>query len=102
VPLEGSALRRPLLVLLASTSLCLGCRTVWIHPNATPEKFETEKAQCLREIGSPPSDGVAYRNWKACLLANGWTATTGFRSSPAVRPPLAKTDKKVRGPRGRL
>lgn len=88
-----------LLLLLASTSLCLGCRTVWMHPGATPEMFERDKAQCQREVENPPPDGTAHRSWKACLEANGWTSVADFWFGAAVREPLPKTKK---GPRGRL
>lgn len=78
---------------------CLGCRTVWMHPEASPGKFEADKAQCEREVASPPPGGPVYRNWKACLLANGWTATSDFRFRPAVRKPWVAANSP--GPRGR-
>ena len=93
-------MRVPLLLLLASTTLCLGCRTVWMRPGATPEMFEADKARCQLEVENPPSEGLAHPNWKACLEANGWTSVADLRFGAAVREPLPK--RTTKGPRGRL
>jgi hypothetical protein len=81
-------MKQTLTVVLALAALSVGCHTVWIHPQATQAKFDAERAECISERQEAAARGVSAPNWKQCLLDRGWTATTDFRSAPAVRTPM--------------
>jgi len=85
---------------LMLVATALGCRTVWIHPDASQAKFDADRAECQRAIDEARAAGASAPNWKRCLLDRGWTATTDFRSSAAVRKPLAPTSERI-GPGAR-
>ena len=36
-------MRSTVLVILTVATLLFECRTIWIHPDATPEKYEDDK-----------------------------------------------------------
>ena len=90
----------PLLVLAAAV-LLTGCRTIWIHPDATPEKYEDDKYFCQHGVergeGLPPAETESERawaleeppsraDWKQCMLRLGWDTIPGARWLPPVMP----------------
>jgi hypothetical protein len=68
-----------------------GCRSVYVHPEATAEKFERDQIRCkynmnqaeLDRVLSDPSQDVPKirRDWKRCMLLLGWDTQSGFRWS---------------------
>lgn len=69
--------RNALLVLIVL--LVAGCRTVWMHPDATPEKFAKEQAECIR---MSLDAGVTRAQ---CMYERGWTRRTAFRGAARVQ-----------------
>lgn len=89
-----------LLFLAVATLLC-GCRTIWMHPEATPEKYEDDKYFCQRGVErgeNPPGvdteserawalgESPARADWKQCMLRLGWETIPGARWLPPVMP----------------
>jgi hypothetical protein len=80
-----------ILALLLATNGALGCRTVWVHPEASREKYTADSYRC-RYGQAPPSEeeilqgeipDVRRRHgWKECMALLGWTPKTGMRASP--------------------
>jgi hypothetical protein len=62
-----------ILALLVGVSWSLGCRTVWIHPEATPQKYSEDVNYCQTE---------QRPTWKICMYARGWTNVTRNRDKP--------------------
>jgi hypothetical protein len=93
-------MKAPWVIILLLIAATAGCRTVWIHPEATQALFDAERAECLRAVETARAAGVRAPNWKRCMLDKGWTATTDFRSARAVREPLETTGRRA-GPRAR-
>jgi len=56
---------RTLLAILSLLALS-GCRTVWLHPDATVAKFKSDRAQCM---ALHPSI-----RWQTCMRNLGWDA----------------------------
>ena len=85
--------------------LLLGCRTIWVHPDATAEKYYNDLFFCRYGIErsewkpEPDSGGTATDSerawalegeevevprkmnpdWKKCMVRLGWTTSTGGR-----------------------
>jgi hypothetical protein len=110
-------MRIPLAATLIAVSL-VGCRTVWVHPEATAQKYAddtffckygVERSEWVSEAGVEaerqralaPAGGVINRAWKHCLRELGWTTTTGSRSNEAWSTPEATPSKRRRNGPGK-
>ena len=80
-----------LLGLLAASTT--GCRTVWVHPEATQEKYSHDMYWC-RYGAEPPDPNKMYearpvlhlhRDWPICMESLHWSKTTGVRSDKPYR-----------------
>ena len=68
-------------VALAGSSL-LGCRLVWVHPEATEQKFQEDTAHCkygitATELVETMKSRAApvpplHRDWRNCMQLLGW------------------------------
>ena len=78
-------------VLSASLLLCTaGCRSVWVHPEATQEKFTHDQARCMYGMSSEEADRILLnpdevppsprKGWKRCMTLLGWDTVTGARA----------------------
>jgi hypothetical protein len=66
---------RPLVVLLGIAMLgSTGCRTVWVHADADPERYAADQRVCRAQAAQP-----AQGRWRDCMVAHGWSPTLGFR-----------------------
>ena len=74
-----------------------GCRSVWVHPEATKEKYETDLSSCKYgvKLGNSDSSGSTVatsgkvdRDWKHCMVSLGWGTTASLRSDAPGRRPL--------------
>lgn len=82
-----------------SLSLCavltacsvLGCRTVWVHPDASEAKWHQDYDRCrygltskeLEQHDADPYLALPPRrdDWKQCLLRLGWRTRSGRHGS---------------------
>jgi hypothetical protein len=82
-------MRRTATVCLLLVSV-LGCRSVWVHPEATHARFNEDLYRC--QFGAEPPSVAAFRSsdrpvvelrqdWKLCMASLGWERDTRFRSS---------------------
>jgi len=69
--------------------LIVGCRVVWVHPEASAEKYETDVAHCKygltavdlnRTIQAGKALPPHNRNWKQCMQLLGWSTETKPRA----------------------
>ncbi len=100
-------------LLLASLSL-VGCRTIWVHPDATAEKYENDMFFCRYGIErsewkpEPKPDepvteserawalegpnevppGEVRAGWKKCMVRLGWSTSSSGRGDRPWRTPL--------------
>ena len=89
------------LLALTATALLPGCRTIWLHPDATVEKYEDDKYFCQHGVERGESEpGVqteserawalsisqARADWKQCMVRLGWETIPGARWLPPVMP----------------
>ena len=74
---------------LAVTSL-LGCRTVWVHPEASQEKYASDFYRCRFGAEPPTNEQIhagalpsvsARPDWEQCMGLLGWTPEVGMRWS---------------------
>ena len=85
-------MRNWFLVLTVAVSMgTVGCRSVWRHEEATPEKWSADRARCqygidpeqIEEIKKDPSAPIprprSPREWKTCMTTLGWDSGYGFR-----------------------
>lgn len=78
---------------ILGAGILLGCRTVWVHPKATAEKYQTDFARCKygmtpaeleRIMDDPHKDFPPQRrDWKRCMQLLGWHTKVGSRSHRA-------------------
>ena len=79
------------LALLLAVGSGLGCRTIWIHPGATQQKYTDDLYRC-RFGAEPPSEAEirngempaaikVRRDWKECMALLGWSHEVGMRWS---------------------
>ena len=63
----------------------VGCRSVWVHPEASAEKYAHDLHVCRYgtepSVAAGASPGRAQRGWKQCMVGLGWETDTGFRSN---------------------
>ena len=82
-----------LLTVVASlVLLSTGCRSVWVHPEASEAKYQNDTAQCKygisneelqRILATPTSLIPQYRSdWKRCMTLLGWHTQVRRRSNP--------------------
>ena len=67
-----------------------GCRSVYVHPDATAEKFEVDSTRCkynmnptdFRNVLADSSQDVPVirTDWKRCMVALGWETRGGVRA----------------------
>jgi hypothetical protein len=100
----------------------LGCRSVWVHPDATAEKYandlffcrqgmersewqaraesefdtRSDRAWALEGTDEPK---VVNRAWKSCMVSLGWDTVVGSRSSPPWRTPRPPQAHRRFGPK---
>jgi len=84
---------RPWMLSLAfvATLATSGCRTVYVHPEATAATFHRDQTRCQyglspeefeRAVSTPGQPLPAMRrDWKRCMAALGWDTRTEFRSA---------------------
>ena len=77
------------MVALAFPLILLGCRIVWIHPEATAEKYQADTLRC--KYGMTPAEFQQAvdtangqippyrRNWRECMQMLGWKTKTDSR-----------------------
>jgi len=68
-----------------------GCRSVYVHPEATAEKFENDQARCKYNVSAAELAAIVgdesrtippiRRDWKKCMIAMGWDTRSRVRSS---------------------
>ena len=80
----------PLLFLLSTVAI--GCRTIWVHPEATEAKWDKDFYRC--RFGMTPEqlearnenpDAESLRlnpSWEACLSESGWDTRPGSNLGP--------------------
>ena len=78
---------------LALLFLLSGCRTVWLHPDASAEKYEKDSIRCkynmnpreLDHILSDPNqpEPRIRSDWKRCMALIGWSSRTDSSGNPA-------------------
>ena len=83
--------RRTILAgLLLALLVTAGCRNVWVHPEATAEKYNSDLYLCKYGTPQPTAEEYANpnrvvpkvrRDWKLCMAAQGWELDTRHRSS---------------------
>ena len=80
-----------LLGLLALGISLSGCRNVWVHPQASEEKWTYDSELCdgMPKTDTPakPSPPEGARSWKQCMLALGWSTETDSSVAPLYRKP---------------
>lgn len=83
-----------LAALLGSAVLLTGCRTVWVHPDASAEKYHEDTVRCQFGISSTELERLHERyatepefrlpearsGWTRCMEARGWSTRVGLRS----------------------
>jgi hypothetical protein len=80
--------------LIFVTILLLGptsCRTTWVHPEATQQKYAHDSYKCQYGTEPPSAEQIRgsgtlpvterRRDWKACMALLGWSRDTRMRSS---------------------
>ena len=77
---------------LAITSLATsGCRSVWVHPDASHEKYSADLYRCRYGVDPPTADEIrsgtvasprARRDWKLCMNTLGWSPRVGMSWDP--------------------
>jgi hypothetical protein len=79
------------LYLMLITVVSVGCRTVWVHPDASHEKYTSDFYRCRFGTEPPTPEEIEHgelptitprRDWKQCMALLGWRTKTGMRSSP--------------------
>ena len=87
---------RALLLIMLLAVLGTGCRTVWVHPEATQEKWSQDFYLCRFGAKPPTAEDlqdadrpvlVPRSDWKHCLATLGWTTRVRPRSSPPFSTP---------------
>ncbi len=97
---------------ILSAILLLGCRSVWVHPEATAQKYEGDLFFCKHGVersewkpdpgevatdsdrewalggGSQPT--VVREGWKHCMIRLGWHTVVGGRSEKPWRTPAER------------
>ena len=82
-----------ILTFIASLALLsTGCRSVWVHPDASEVKYQNDMARCKygtsseelqRILATETSPIPQYRSdWKRCMDLLGWHTQVRRRSSP--------------------
>jgi hypothetical protein len=76
---------------VAFVLLISGCRTVWVHPNASAQMYEADILRCKyrmtpedlqRLLADPNAPLPDYRSdWKQCMELLGWETDRRSRSS---------------------
>jgi hypothetical protein len=70
--------------------LAVGCKNVWIHPEATREKYNHDLYLCqfgtkppnVESLGDPDrANPTLRRDWKHCMASLGWEIDNRSRSS---------------------
>lgn len=91
---RGTVLRRSWNLAIATTIAVLvaGCRTVWVHPDATAEKYAEDIARCKYGLTAAEVNHIVLnsgealpphrRNWKQCMQILGWSTETKPRAHP--------------------
>jgi hypothetical protein len=78
------------LVLMLAMTPILGCRTVWVHPEATQEKYTQDFYRCRFGADPPTAEEIRAgdqppltkrRDWEECMALLGWTSRVGMRWS---------------------
>jgi len=77
---------------IALALVLTGCRSVWVHPDATEAMYLNDIARCKygipndelqRAIATPSSPLPEYRSdWRQCMGLLGWHTQVRRRSSP--------------------
>lgn len=79
------------LALLILACMSTGCRTVFVHPDATQEKYTADFYRCRFGTEPPTQEEIhrgdlptlnPRRDWKHCMALLGWTTKVGMRWSP--------------------
>lgn len=70
--------------------VAMGCRNVWVHPEATHAKYNHDLYLCQFGTEPPSVEGYAdpdrpnptlRRDWKYCMASLGWELDSRSRSS---------------------
>lgn len=100
--------------------LLVGCRTVWVHPEATADKYASDLFFCQRGIelsewrethetstgtrsdrawalGDDAAPAAELPGWKHCMIRLGWDTRVGFRSEAPWSSPTAARKRGGRG-----
>lgn len=104
---------------LLVAAVLVGCRTVWVHPEATAKKFDEDTFFCKYGIersewepdpaepttdserawafegGSQPA--TVSPGWKRCMLKLGWDTSVSFRSAKPWRKPTQQKPRRYGG-----
>ena len=66
-----------------------GCRSVWVHPEATADKHREDLARCKYGISSAEADEIVTNpdrqipphrpDWRNCMELLGWSTKTARR-----------------------
>ena len=76
------------LIFVMLASLLLGCRTVWVHPEASQQKYTEDYYSCRFGTEPPTQEAIrqgelpdvaARPDWKQCMALLGWTSKVGMR-----------------------
>jgi hypothetical protein len=88
----GHAARQLPTLVVALALLIPGCRSVWVHPDATEAMYLNDSARCKygisnealeRAIATPSGPLPQVRSdWKQCMGLLGWHTQVRRRSSP--------------------
>ena len=62
--------------------LTTGCRSVWVHPEHEPKKFQADVHECQEA-----------KNWKLCMMGRGWQTETGWHHDEMHRAPSGSSQQ---------
>ena len=88
---------------IVCAAILFGCRSVWVHPEATAEKYQEDTARCkygmtsseLEEVINDPDRQMPRHrdDWRECMQLLGWTTETDYRSEPVWDRPWSPPTK---------
>ena len=79
-----------LTIAVACPLILSGCRIVWVHPDATAEKYQEDTVRCkygmtpaeLQQLVDAASQPLPpqRRNWRQCMQLLGWKTKAAPRA----------------------
>jgi hypothetical protein len=88
----GLAAPRLLVVVALLAAAMTGCRSVWVHADASEARYQADFTRCsygvsseeLQQILATPSSPLPKHrpDWKQCMALLGWQTEWRSRSSP--------------------